>query len=43
MYFIGALDTRPAAGKPVEAGGRIGNSYYRLAPMMYRPQTQETR
>jgi len=37
IYFVGATEVKVADGKPVEAGGRIGNSYYRLALFIYRP------
>ena len=39
IYFIGALEVRPEPGKPVEAGGKIGGSYYRLALLIYRPRS----
>jgi hypothetical protein len=37
IYFVGAIEVRPEAGKPVEAGGRIGGAFYRLALIIYRP------
>ncbi|HYM12673.1 MAG TPA: hypothetical protein VEU62_18185 [Bryobacterales bacterium] len=37
VYFGGAIEVRPEAGKPVEAGGKIGNAYYRLALLIYHP------
>lgn len=37
LYFVGAIEVRPEEGKPVEAAGKIGNTYYRLALMIYRP------
>jgi hypothetical protein len=38
IYFAGAIEVRPVNGKPPEAAGRIGDSYYRLALIIYRPQ-----
>jgi hypothetical protein len=38
IYMIGAVEVRPEAGKPVEAGGRIGGAYFRLALLMYKPR-----
>lgn len=38
IYFVGAIEIRPSAGKPLEAGGKIGGIPYRLALLMYRPQ-----
>jgi hypothetical protein len=37
IYFVGAIEVRPIAGKPVEAAGRIGNVHYRLALIIFRP------
>ena len=37
VYFVGAIEVRPEAGKPVEAAGKIGNVYYRLAMLWFRP------
>ncbi len=37
IYFVGAIELRPAAGKPLEAGGKIGGVPYRLALLMYKP------
>lgn len=37
IYMVGAIEVRPEQGKPVEAGGRIGNAYFRLALLIYRP------
>ncbi len=37
VYLVGAIEVRPEAGKPVEAAGKIGNVYYRLAMVMFRP------
>jgi hypothetical protein len=36
--MVGAIEVRPQAGKPVEAAGRIGEAYYRLALIIYRPR-----
>ncbi len=38
IYLVGAIEVRPEAGKPPEAAGRIGNLWYRLALLMYRPR-----
>ena len=38
IYFAGAIEVRPEGGKPPEAAGRIGDSYYRLALILYRPR-----
>jgi len=38
IYMVGAIEVRPQAGKPVEAGGKIGDTYYRLALLMYKPR-----
>ncbi len=38
IYFVGAIEVRPEAGKPVEAAGKVGSVYYRLALLMYRPR-----
>ena len=38
IYFVGAIEVRPEAGKPPEAGGRVGNVWFRLALLMYRPR-----
>jgi hypothetical protein len=37
IYFCGAIEVRPEKGKPVEAAGRIGDAYYRLALIIYHP------
>ena len=37
IYFGGAIEVRPEAGKPVEAAGKIGAAYYRLALIIYHP------
>jgi hypothetical protein len=37
IYFVGAISVKAESGKPAEAGGTIGNSYYRLALFIYRP------
>jgi hypothetical protein len=37
IYFVGAIDVTPEKGRPVEAAGTIGNAYYRLALLIYRP------
>jgi hypothetical protein len=38
IYMVGAIEVRPQAGKPVEAAGKIGGIYYRLALLIYRPR-----
>lgn len=38
IYMVGAIEVRPQAGKAVEAGGKIGDTYYRLALLMYKPR-----
>lgn len=38
IYMVGAIEVRPQAGKPVEAAGKIGEAYYRLALIIYRPR-----
>ena len=38
VYFVGAIEVRPEAGTPVEAAGKIGNVYYRLAMLIYHPR-----
>ncbi len=38
IYLVGAIEVRPEAGKPVEAAGKVGNVYYRLALLIYRPR-----
>jgi hypothetical protein len=37
IYFAGAIEVRPAAGEPLEAAGKIGPAYYRLALIIYHP------
>lgn len=39
IYFVGAIEVRSEAGRPVEAAGKIGNVRYRLALIIYRPRT----
>ncbi len=38
IYFVGAIEVRPEAGKPLEAAGKVGGVHYRLALLMYRPR-----
>lgn len=38
IYMVGAIEVREQAGKPVEAAGKIGGAYYRLALIIYRPR-----
>jgi hypothetical protein len=37
IYMVGAIEVRPETGRPVEAAGKIGDLYYRLALLIYRP------
>ncbi len=37
IYMVGAIEVRPQAGKPVEAGGKIQDVYFRLALLIYHP------
>jgi hypothetical protein len=37
VYMVGAIEVRPQPGKPVEAAGKIGGVYYRLALLIYHP------
>jgi len=39
VYFVGAIEVRAEEGKPLEAAGKIGSVYYRLAMIIYRPRT----
>lgn len=36
IYLVGAIEVRPEVGKPIEAAGKIGGVFYRLALLMYR-------
>ena len=38
IYFVGAIPIKGESGKPVEAGGTIGDTFYRLALFIYHPQ-----
>jgi hypothetical protein len=38
IYLVGAVEVRPEGGKPLEAAGKIGDVYYRLALLIYRPR-----
>lgn len=38
IYMVGAIEVRPDANKKVEAAGKIGDAYYRLALLIYRPR-----
>ena len=38
IYFIGAVEVRPERDKPLEAAGKIGDTYYRLALIIHRPR-----
>jgi len=35
IYFGGAIEVKPQAGQPLEAAGKIGDAYYRLALIIY--------
>ena len=38
IYLVGAIEVRPQPGQPLEAAERgIGDAYYRLALLIYRP------
>lgn len=37
IYFGGAIEVRPEEGKPIEAAGKIGNTYYRVALIIFHP------
>lgn len=39
IYFVGAIEVKAEVAKPVEAAGKIGNVYYRLAMLIYHPGT----
>jgi hypothetical protein len=38
VYMVGAIEVRPRAGAPLEAAGKIGDIYYRLALIIYHPR-----
>jgi hypothetical protein len=38
IYLVGAIEVRPEAGKPLEIAGKVGNTPYRLALLIYRPR-----
>jgi hypothetical protein len=38
IYLVGAIEVRPEAGRPIEAAGKVGDVYYRLALLIYRPR-----
>jgi hypothetical protein len=38
VYFVGAIEVPPSDGPAVEAAGKIGGVFYRLALLMYRPR-----
>lgn len=38
IYFVGAVEVRAEAGKPVEAGGKVGDMAFRLALLSYHPR-----
>jgi hypothetical protein len=38
IYMVGAIEVRAEAGKPMEAAGKVGSVYYRLALLIYRPR-----
>lgn len=38
IYMMGAIEVREQPGKQVEAAGRVGKVYYRLALLIYHPK-----
>lgn len=38
IYMVGAIEVRPRAGGTLEAAGKIGDIYYRLALLLYHPR-----
>jgi hypothetical protein len=38
LYMLGAIEVSPKQGQAVEAAGKIGGAYYRLALLIYRPK-----
>ncbi len=38
IYMVGAIEVRPEPGKPVEAAGKIGDAWYRLALLIFHPR-----
>ena len=38
IYMVGAIEVRPRAGGKLEAAGKIGDIYYRLALLLYHPR-----
>ncbi|MEN6533768.1 MAG: hypothetical protein ABFD60_10960 [Bryobacteraceae bacterium] len=37
IYLVGAIEVRAEEGKPLEAAGKIGATYFRLALLIYKP------
>jgi hypothetical protein len=37
IYLVGAIEVRAEPGKPVEAGGKVADVWYRLALLSYHP------
>jgi hypothetical protein len=37
LYFVGAIELREVPGQPMETAGKVGNTPYRLALVIYRP------
>ena len=40
IYLVGAVEVPARAGAPVEAAGKIGDVYYRLALLIYHPRSR---
>lgn len=38
IYMVGAIEVRPEPGKPIEAAGKIGDAWYRLALLIFHPR-----
>lgn len=38
IYLLGAVEVKSEPGKAVEAGGKIGGAFYRLALLIYHPR-----
>ncbi|MBI3650753.1 MAG: hypothetical protein HY231_06860 [Acidobacteria bacterium] len=41
IYFLGAVEVRPEAGKPLEIAGKVADIPYRLALLIYKPSLSE--
>lgn len=38
VYLVGAIEVKPEAGEPLKSGGKIGETPFRLALLIYRPE-----